>query len=243
MKNMRHLLLALIIVSSSPSAWSADLDEGKRAYESKNYALALLELRPLAESGDAEAEALLGAMYLQGNGMDKNESEAVAWYSKAAAHGNTEAQLVLSEMYREGKGVGKDATMSAYWQWKASVAFAAAAKKILFAEITKDRAVALSNKNSGGKVYVDAKKDPQSTCQAPGYPDEAVRKGQTGDVELFFIVDIDGSVIETHIAKSSGHPMLDKAAAAALSLCSFLPGTINGKVAPSAAKIRYRWTL
>ena len=111
MKTIRHLLLASIIVSLSACAWSADLDEGKKAYESKNYVLALHELRPLAESGDAEAEALLGAMYLQGNGVDKNGSEAASWYSKAATHGNTEAQLVLSDMYRDGKGVEKDATM------------------------------------------------------------------------------------------------------------------------------------
>jgi len=61
-----------------------------------------------ADQGDAKAQYNLGNMYADGEGVAKNEAEAVKWYRKAADQGLAEAQFNLGNMYREGLGVVKD---------------------------------------------------------------------------------------------------------------------------------------
>jgi len=45
---------------------------------------ALSKIRASAEQGDADAQALLGAMYFNGKGVTQDYKEAVKWYRKAA---------------------------------------------------------------------------------------------------------------------------------------------------------------
>ena len=54
------LLLALLI---TPISWGADFVKGLAAYESGDYATALLEWTPLAEQGNVSAQYNLGLMY------------------------------------------------------------------------------------------------------------------------------------------------------------------------------------
>lgn len=45
--------------------------------------------------GDADAQYNLGKMYLEGNGVPQDDSEAAKWFRKAAEQGNSKAQKVL----------------------------------------------------------------------------------------------------------------------------------------------------
>ena len=45
---------------------------------------ALAALRASAEAGDAEAQFILGGMYVTGVGVPQDTAEAVAWYRRAA---------------------------------------------------------------------------------------------------------------------------------------------------------------
>ena len=45
---------------------------------------ALADLRARAEAGDAEAQFILGGMYVTGVGVPQDTAEAVAWYRRAA---------------------------------------------------------------------------------------------------------------------------------------------------------------
>jgi protein TonB len=45
------------------------------------------------------------------------------------------------------------------------------------------------------------------------------------------------------VDSSSGHPRLDEAARAALSLCRFKAGTVDGRPEKSWAKLRYVWKI
>ena len=47
-------------------------------------AQALADLRASAEAGDAEAQRILGGMYVTGAGVPQDATEAVAWYRRAA---------------------------------------------------------------------------------------------------------------------------------------------------------------
>ena len=67
------------------------------------------ELMVRAESGDAAAKFLLAQKYQAGEGVAKDDSAAVQWYSKAADLGNIEAKYKLAQRYRNGVGVnGED---------------------------------------------------------------------------------------------------------------------------------------
>ena len=63
------------------------------------------KMKARAEKGDAEAQFFLGSVYQTGNGVPKDEVEAVKWYRKAADQGNASAQANLGACYEEGRGV------------------------------------------------------------------------------------------------------------------------------------------
>ena len=55
-------------------------------------------LRKAAEKGDADAQCKLGVCYLHGEGVEKDEHEAVKWYRKAAEQGNADAKEALKRL-------------------------------------------------------------------------------------------------------------------------------------------------
>ncbi len=77
-------------------------------------------LRRLASTGDGVAMLGLGYAYESGQGVAKDETEAVRWYRKAAERGDAEAMQGLAWAYRRGGGVGKDAAEAARWSRKAA---------------------------------------------------------------------------------------------------------------------------
>ncbi len=82
-----------------------------------------------------------------------------------------------------------------------------------------------------------------SSCTKPEYPAAARRAEEEGTVQLRFLIDIDGKVIQSQIEKTSGSVRLDEAARNALSRCLFRPGTLDAKPEQSWANVRYTWRL
>ena len=74
----------------------------------------LLILTP-AEQGHTDAQNNLGVMYLNGEGVAKDYSEAVKWYRLAAEQGSYQAQVNLGFMYATGKGVSQDYKEAYAW--------------------------------------------------------------------------------------------------------------------------------
>jgi len=58
-------------------------------------------------------------MYADGLGVDKDYTEAHAWYIKSAEQGNPDAQVNLADMYAQGNGVDVDIEKAKYWLRKA----------------------------------------------------------------------------------------------------------------------------
>jgi hypothetical protein len=73
-----------------------------------------------AEKGEAEGQLNLGICYTKGEGVPKDQVQAVSWYRKAAEQGNASAQMSLGECYGGGKGVEKDFVQAVNWYRKAS---------------------------------------------------------------------------------------------------------------------------
>ena len=61
-------------------------------YSRGDYAAVLRDVRPLAESGDGEAQAYLAHLYATGRGVPKDAAEATKWIIRAAKNGIPVAQ-------------------------------------------------------------------------------------------------------------------------------------------------------
>lgn len=73
-----------------------------------------------AEQGDADACYKLGDKYRKGEDVEKNCSEAIKWYTKAAEQGNANAQNALGDMYYNGAEIGHNYTEAVKWYNKAA---------------------------------------------------------------------------------------------------------------------------
>jgi len=90
-------------------------DAAYAAYKSGDAETALQLARPLAEQGDANAQALLGLIFYNGRGVPKDELEATNWFRRAADQGNNTAQFHLGLMYSTGRGVPQNFFEGAKW--------------------------------------------------------------------------------------------------------------------------------
>jgi TPR repeat protein len=72
-------------------------------------------LQPLAERGNARAQAMLGFMYATGQGVPQSYDTASYWYRLAAKQGDTTAQYLLGLAYDKGQGVPQDEVAAYKW--------------------------------------------------------------------------------------------------------------------------------
>jgi cell division septation protein DedD len=100
----KTLLLGAALASATLplTAARADVLAGVTAWEAGDYARAVREWRPLAESGDADAQFNLGQAYKLGRGVTQDLPQAAQWFGRAAQQGHLQAQdnygLVLYDM-------------------------------------------------------------------------------------------------------------------------------------------------
>ncbi len=107
-------MLALVCVLHAPLA-VASLADGLDALKRGDYAVALEELRPLAEQGSAEAQYRMGLIYEHGAGIPADKAQAVAWLRKAAAQRHASAECELGILYATGDGVAQDDAQAVDW--------------------------------------------------------------------------------------------------------------------------------
>jgi len=91
------------------------LAAAKRGDARGDFTAALAILMPLAEQGNAEAQARLGVMRETGEGLIQDYSAAIAWYQRAAEQGDPTAQNNLGMMYARGLGVRKNYVEGHKW--------------------------------------------------------------------------------------------------------------------------------
>ncbi len=94
--------------------------DGLATYAAKNYAEALTLFENTVKQGNVSASFYLGVMYYEGDGVEKNDTQATHWWTKAAEQDHTQAQFNLGLMYYEGKGVEKNDTQAMHWWTKAA---------------------------------------------------------------------------------------------------------------------------
>lgn len=94
--------------------------EGKEAISNKEFQQAAALFRQAAELGDPEAQYNLGLLYMEGNGLKKDEKIAAGWIQKAADQGHNEALRKLAWCYLYGRGVRQSLAQSVKLSQKAS---------------------------------------------------------------------------------------------------------------------------
>jgi hypothetical protein len=226
------LLSAVIAVDACASAGT---EVARRAYDKGNYAEALKQLQPLAESGDTSAQVLLGTMYANGKGIAQDDAQAALWYEKAANAGDTQAQTLLSSAYADGRGVAYNQVMADYWQWKANFNQAALEKTKLAEEV--DKLAANASKSPG--PIIDASK-----CKVPDYRRTGYGYHHSETMQMLFLVDEQGRVMEVTLLDKTNWPTVDHDFLVSYSkTCTFKPALKDGKPVTGLYKMAATWTV
>ena len=96
--NLVFLWVTAILLSSSLCS-AVDLEAAKRAYHDKDFVTAANDFATLADKGNAEAQLILGKMYMMGQGVPKDPEQSEKWLRAAAAQNNADAEFFLGAMY------------------------------------------------------------------------------------------------------------------------------------------------
>lgn len=105
----RIILPLMLLVSQDSLATEKAHELYDSIYDGKPAPGVVSELHKMAESGDVDAQSLLGWKYYQPRYDTKPDvQEAIKWFKLAAKQGDGEAQLALGKLYYDGKLVRVD---------------------------------------------------------------------------------------------------------------------------------------
>lgn len=118
--NTNNLLrwASFILLSFLTTKTFAGFEEGNIAFKQDKFAAAMVELQPLADGGNADAQYMVGLMMRNGggaksnillDGVPVNEAQSVVYFAKAAEQNNVCGAYYAGQAYLFGKGVPKDA--------------------------------------------------------------------------------------------------------------------------------------
>ncbi|MGB1034941.1 MAG: tetratricopeptide repeat protein [Paracoccaceae bacterium] len=114
---MRHLLLAATLCLATPAqvfAQPATLEAARDLMEDGAFEAAMAAFLPLARSGNADAEELIGVMYALGLGVARDDQRAFDWYLRASLKGHPGAQSGIGWYYEVGRGIPAPDLVRAY---------------------------------------------------------------------------------------------------------------------------------
>ncbi|MBQ2122800.1 MAG: sel1 repeat family protein, partial [Bacteroidaceae bacterium] len=100
MKRYLIIISYLFIVMTS-FAQQFELSRAKRLIQRQEYLEAARILRPLAESGNAEAQHLAAGLFMEGKGVIKSPKQAEMYYTKAAKADYEPSVLALFDYYEQ----------------------------------------------------------------------------------------------------------------------------------------------
>ena len=100
MKLNRHILFSLLLCFIFPLMSNADqLEDAKAAITNNNFIEAHKLLTPLAEENNVEAQTLLGALYVNGQGVEKDFEKGLSLIMKAANQGFKVARVMALKLH------------------------------------------------------------------------------------------------------------------------------------------------
>ena len=128
MKKILSITILLVLMGSAQSyqlvetatAIAASVEakamtDAKMAIRVQDYKKAVSLLKPLAKSGDEEAQYQLATMYRRGQGIAPDENKAAYWMLQSAKQGYMRAQYGIGIYLEEGIGVKQDRHKAVIW--------------------------------------------------------------------------------------------------------------------------------
>ncbi|HEY6072038.1 MAG TPA: tetratricopeptide repeat protein [Anaerolineales bacterium] len=116
---MRRLAPVVVLITvfllMGVSGCTKTIDDARSAYNKGDYQTAYRIFKSLAERGDAGAQFSLGNMHMMGQGVPKDNAEALKWYRKAADQDHTGAQLNLGFIYLMDQVIPRDYVLAYMW--------------------------------------------------------------------------------------------------------------------------------
>ena len=104
-------MLALI----AGAAVAGPYEDALAAWRRGEYAAAYRLWGPIGDQGDPDAQFYLGFMNEYGQGVSRNDAEAIRWYRKAADQDHALAQLRLGDLHSNGEGSPREEIEAAKW--------------------------------------------------------------------------------------------------------------------------------
>jgi TPR repeat protein len=112
---IRIVVAALMLVLGLGVSEAATVRDAYAALARHDEVAAARIVVPLAQSGDARAQTLLGFLCATGRGVPQNFVEAAYWYRNASEQGDPTGQYMLGLMYDKGHGVPQDYVLAYKW--------------------------------------------------------------------------------------------------------------------------------
>ncbi|MCH2249767.1 MAG: sel1 repeat family protein [Cognatishimia sp.] len=140
---MKKHVLALMLLAGPAFA---DLETARDLMEAGDFEAAREMFLPLARSGNADAEELIGVMYAMGLGVERDDQRAFEWYLRSSLKGHPGAQSGIGWYYEIGRGMHAPDLVRAYMWYTlsaiggdpdAAISLEEVVKKMTQAEIEK----------------------------------------------------------------------------------------------------------
>jgi TPR repeat protein len=101
MKKQILLAASLMLSIGTTELMAADLGKGTLAFDKKDYATAFEELKSFAKEGNPDAMNMVGQMYENGWGVDKDIEKARRFYNRGASLGHMDSVNSLRSLKNE----------------------------------------------------------------------------------------------------------------------------------------------
>jgi uncharacterized protein len=114
-KPLRPITTILMLASIAKAAVAGPYEDALAAWRRGEYATAYRLWGPVADQGDPDAQFYLGFMNEYGQGVPRNDAEAIRWYRKAAGQDHALAQFRLGDLYSNAEGSPRGDIEAAKW--------------------------------------------------------------------------------------------------------------------------------
>ncbi len=108
-------IIAALILQAAEPAETVTISDAIRAVEAQDYERAFSIAEEYAAAGSPDGQHLLGHLYANGLGVQKDVAKAVEHYVSAAKAGQVNAQFALGELAYTGEGAKQDWQRAAEW--------------------------------------------------------------------------------------------------------------------------------
>ncbi|HEB58059.1 MAG TPA: sel1 repeat family protein [Gammaproteobacteria bacterium] len=147
---MRRLLSFFLLFSFLAVVQAGALEDGARKYREGDYLAAYRLWKPLADAGNADAQYNIALLLMNGEGVKKNDREALFLFLEAARQGHAEAQYNAGYMFAAGRGIATSYIDAKLWWERAAEQGIVAAQYNLGVLYAFGRGVGVDNERAIG---------------------------------------------------------------------------------------------